>query len=109
VINLTEEIRRFSEYESLRVTYQEKASDMMPNTLQAPSSVEQSRPISSDIVRKRALQRLYRRRTAVDDLIRSLENYQRSNRRSKQNGDETRGAERMEFSAARTFPSGSAR
>lgn len=59
-----------------------EASDMMPITLPAPSSVERNRPISSDAVRKRALQRLYRRRAAVEDLIRSLETYQRSTRLS---------------------------
>jgi hypothetical protein len=82
---------------------------MMPITRPAPSSVERNRLISSDVVRNRALQRLYRRRTAVEDLIRSLEDYQRSNRRSNQRSSQPCGAERMEFSATRTFPSGSAR
>jgi hypothetical protein len=78
---------------------------MMPIALPRPSRVERSRPILSDIVRTRTLERLYRRRTAVDDLIRSLENYQLSNRRS----NRPNGAERVEFSAAPTFPSSSAR
>jgi hypothetical protein len=78
---------------------------MMPIALPRPSLVERNRPILNDIIRTRALERLYRRRTAVDDLIRSLENYQRSNRRSNQPS----GAERVEFSATRTFPSSSAR
>jgi hypothetical protein len=78
---------------------------MMPITLPRPSRVERSRPILSDIVRTRALERLYRRRTAVDDLIRSLENYQLSNRRS----NPLSGAERVEFSSTRTFQSSSAR
>jgi len=51
---------------------------MMPITFPRPSSVEPDRLISSDIVRTRALERLYRRRTALDDLMRSLESYQRT-------------------------------
>lgn len=34
--------------------------------------------ISQDFVRRRALDRLYARKAAVEDLIRSLENYERS-------------------------------
>jgi len=41
-------------------------------------SAERSRLLAVDEVRKRALDRLYSRRTAVDDLIQALENYQRS-------------------------------
>ena len=86
---------------------------MMPISLPAPSSVKRNRPISVDVVRARALQRLYQRRTAVEDLIKSLEGYQRSNRRINQPGkrrsNQPHGAERAEFSAARTFPLTSAR
>jgi hypothetical protein len=63
---------------------------MMPITLPSPSSVQRNRPISRDVIRKRALQRLYRRRAAVEDLIRSLESY----RRSTQGGKRPSAAER---------------
>lgn len=52
---------------------------MMPITLPAPSSAERSRLISGDLIRSRALDRLYERKAAVEDLIRSLQDYQRSN------------------------------
>ena len=79
---------------------------MTPITLPAPSSVERKRPIASDVIRKRALQRLYRRRTTVDDLIRSLEDYQRSNRGGTRRSAHPSGAE---LSPAPTFPLNSAR
>jgi len=45
-------------------------------TLPHPSSPERSRLLSVDLIRRRALERLYRRRVAVEELIRSLEDYQ---------------------------------
>jgi hypothetical protein len=45
--------------------------------LPSPAS-EQTREFAVASLRRQALQRLYRRRDAVDDLIRSLENYQRA-------------------------------
>ena len=45
-------------------------------TLPPPSSPERSRLLSVDHIRRRALERLYRRRFAVEELIRSLEDYQ---------------------------------
>jgi hypothetical protein len=52
---------------------------MMP-TLTPPthSSAGCSRILSNDFTRFRALERLYRRKAAVEALIRCLENYQRS-------------------------------
>lgn len=44
--------------------------------LPAPSSPERSRLLSVDLIRRRALDRLYRRRVAVEGLIRSLEEYE---------------------------------
>lgn len=44
--------------------------------LPPPSSPERSRLLSVDLIRRRALERLYRRRFAVEELIRSLEGYQ---------------------------------
>lgn len=44
--------------------------------LPPPSSPERSRLLSVDHIRRRALERLYRRRYAVEELIRSLEDYQ---------------------------------
>jgi len=43
--------------------------------LPAPDSAERSRLLCVSYLRQRALERLYARREAVDDLIRSLENY----------------------------------
>jgi hypothetical protein len=45
----------------------------------APSSLERSRLLSADLIRRQTLARLYERRAAVEDLIRSLEDYQRAN------------------------------
>jgi hypothetical protein len=78
---------------------------MMPITLPIAPSVERNRPISRDVIRKRALQRLYRRHTAVEDLIRSLEIY----RRSAQGRNRLSGAERREVSATPKSPLNSAR
>lgn len=47
-------------------------------TLPEPDSAERSRLLGVDEIRRRALERLYARRTAVDDLIESLERYQRA-------------------------------
>ena len=69
----------------------------MTLALPAPSSAERSRLLSTDHIRQRALERLYERRAAVDDLIRSLEEYQRVKGR--------RRAQCIEFSAARTCSS----
>jgi len=44
--------------------------------LPPPSSPERSRLLSVDLIRRRALERLYRRRFAVEELIHSLEKYQ---------------------------------
>jgi hypothetical protein len=44
--------------------------------LPPPSSPERSRLLSVDLIRRRALDRLYRRRFAVEELIHSLEEYQ---------------------------------
>ena len=44
--------------------------------LPLPSSPERSRLLSVDHIRRRALERLYRRRLAVEELIHSLEGYQ---------------------------------
>jgi hypothetical protein len=51
---------------------------MTPIPLPAASSIERSRLISGDYIRLRALDRLYERKAAVEDLIRSLEDYQRT-------------------------------
>jgi hypothetical protein len=53
---------------------------MMPTmiTLPQPSSAERNRLLPADAVRRRALERLYERREAVRDLIRALEDYQKS-------------------------------
>jgi len=48
----------------------------MPITLLASSSAERIRVSNSDAIRRRALERLYERRDAVEDLIRSLEGYE---------------------------------
>ena len=48
----------------------------MPIALVSRSSAERSRALSADAIRIRALERLYQRRDAVDDLIQSLEGYE---------------------------------
>jgi hypothetical protein len=50
---------------------------MMPILLPAADASERSRLLAVDMIRRRALQRLYERRAAVDSLIHSLEDYQR--------------------------------
>jgi hypothetical protein len=51
----------------------------MPMTvLPAAASIERSHLIPDDFIRHRALERLYKRRAAVEDLIRSLEGYERA-------------------------------
>lgn len=66
---------------------------MMPIALPRPSSAERNRLLSVDELRLRALERLYQRREAVDALIASLEEYQKSTG--------PRRAECVEFSSAR--------
>jgi hypothetical protein len=51
---------------------------MTPLMLPSPASIERSRALPVDVLRRHALQRLYRRREAVESLIRSLEDYQRA-------------------------------
>ena len=43
-----------------------------------PSSADRIPLLGIDLIRNRALARLYERRIAVDDLIRSLEDYRKS-------------------------------
>ncbi|SPE33648.1 hypothetical protein SBA3_2030005 [Candidatus Sulfopaludibacter sp. SbA3] len=49
---------------------------MMPIVFASPDTSERSRLLSIDMIRRRALDRLYRRKAAVETLIRSLEDYQ---------------------------------
>ena len=51
---------------------------MSPLTLPSPASAERHRLMPVDDLRRRALERLYERRETVDNLIRSLEDYQKS-------------------------------
>ena len=67
---------------------------MTLTALPTSSSPERSRLLALNLIRERTLERLYERRAAVDDLIRSLEEYQRAN--------EPRKAECAELSAERT-------
>ena len=48
----------------------------MPHPVHAVPSAERRRAMSGDDIRRRALQRLYERRHAVEVLIRSLEDYE---------------------------------
>lgn len=66
---------------------------MTPIPLPAADASERSRLLVVDVIRRRALQRLYERREAVDLLIQSLEDYQRTH------GSGTRRP--VSFSAAR--------
>jgi hypothetical protein len=49
-----------------------------PITLSLAASEERSRLLSMDLVRSRALDRLYHRREAMQNLISALEDYQKS-------------------------------
>lgn len=51
---------------------------MTPVALPAPASAERYRRLSADALRQRALERLYERRAALQNLITALENYQHS-------------------------------
>lgn len=51
---------------------------MIPLTLPSPASAERSRLMPVEVLRRQALERLYERRETVDNLIRSLEDYQRA-------------------------------
>jgi len=51
---------------------------MTPQMLPSPASAERNRRMPVDELRRQALARLYERRETVDNLIRSLENYQRT-------------------------------
>lgn len=51
---------------------------MMPLMLPSPASAERGRLMPVDTLRRQALARLYERRQTVDNLIRSLEDYQRA-------------------------------
>lgn len=51
----------------------------MPLTvIPAAASMERSRLIPGDFIRRRALERLYKRKAVVEDLIRCLEGYERT-------------------------------
>lgn len=50
---------------------------MMPILLPTADASERSRLLAVDLIRRRALERLYERRVAVETLIQSLEDYQR--------------------------------
>lgn len=51
---------------------------MMPLPLPSPASAERSRLMPVEVLRRQALERLYERRDTVENLIRSLEDYQRT-------------------------------
>jgi len=51
---------------------------MMPLMLPSPASAERSRAVSVNMLRRQALERLYRRREVVENLIRSLEDYRQA-------------------------------
>lgn len=53
---------------------------MTPVALPAPSSAERYRRLSADALRQRALDRLYERKDALQNLIAALERYQHSQR-----------------------------
>ena len=65
----------------------------MPSALVASFSADRVRASFADAIRRRALERLYERRDAVEDLIRSLEGYEQCHK--------VRKAACIEFSAAR--------
>jgi hypothetical protein len=70
---------------------------MMPLLLPSPASAERRSAVSVNMLRRQALERLYRRRETVENLIRSLEDYN-------QNKTENR-AVCLDISAARKLSS----
>ena len=70
-------------------------------TLPPTSSTERNQLLAVDTVRRRALERLYERREAVQNLISALETYQQSR--------QARLAQCLTFSSHRTSPSSFAR
>ena len=74
---------------------------MTPLTLPSPASLDRSRLMPVDVLRRQALARLYERRDTVDNLIRSLEDYQRNQSVAQ--------ASCVEITARRRCSSGSAR
>jgi hypothetical protein len=66
---------------------------MLPILLPAADDSERSRLLAVDMIRRRALERLYQRRNAVENLIQSLEDYQRVR--------EARTASAVSFNASR--------
>jgi hypothetical protein len=66
-------------------------------TLPPISSAERNQLLAVDTVRRRALERLYERREAVQDLISALETYQQSR--------QARMAQCLTFSSLQTSPS----
>jgi len=69
-----------------------------PIILSLAASDERSRLLSMDLIRSRALDRLYQRREAVQNLIGALEDYQKSR--------EATMAHRIDFSFLRKCSSG---
>jgi hypothetical protein len=67
----------------------------MPISLPAPTTPERVRLLSMDSIRQRALERLYERRAAVDNLIQSLEDYERAK--------ESRGANCIDITSRRRW------
>jgi hypothetical protein len=65
----------------------------MTLTLPIPTSAERSRILAVDAMRRRALERLYERRATLENLIDSLEDYQRL--------QNTRQTSKIEFIAER--------
>jgi hypothetical protein len=51
---------------------------MTPLTLPSPATAVRKRVSSRDLIRRQALQRLYQRLQTVDQLILSLENYEKA-------------------------------
>lgn len=75
----------------------------MATTIALPRTIstERTRILATDSIRQRALDRLYERREAVQNLISALEAYQESR--------QARLAQCLTFSAIRTSPSGFSR
>jgi hypothetical protein len=100
---LTENVPISTLYFRTEIPYIGTRNNLMMTTvaLPAPASAERYRRLSADALRRRALDRLYERRSALQNLILALENYQRSR--------EVRRAHCIDFSVlARKYSSDSA-
>jgi hypothetical protein len=75
--NISDQIAKFRSGIRKFLNVYRKNLLMMPILLPVAHASERSRLLAVSVIRRRALERLYERRKAVESLIQSLEDYQR--------------------------------